>query len=417
MNPLEVLKSVASFLLGGFIIIGLLFLRTPLTNKIADSLESSALPITITPQMLHANYKQAKIKILLVPGHDVSDTGAQYKNTRESDLNLEVAKYLYAYLSANKKYDVTVTRDFKTGDYTNTFSTYFSTQAEAIKAFRDQAKYNIALLSSKNLFSKLEAPNRSATPSTSLRLYGINKWANEHAIDITYHIHFNDGPRTLGRPGKYSGFIIYAPENELGNSIASKKVAYSIYEQLKTVVPQSDLEGSYMGTAENQELIAVGANGSLKGAGLLTEYGYIYEPQFQNSATRALITRELAYQTYQGIENYFVNIPNARTTTLLPFHWDRPLSENTNPNDDVLALQAALHKDALYPPPGKTLSDCPISGVFGSCTKESVKIFQAKQGLFNTESNPTDKPTGIVGSLTLQKLNTLYGNTFATTKR
>jgi N-acetylmuramoyl-L-alanine amidase len=409
MNPSEILQSIAIFVLGSLCIVCLLVFRAPLTDKLADSLEGSALPITITPQMLHTNYKQSKIKILLVPGHDLYDTGAQYKNTREADLTLEVAKNLYSYLAANKKYNAQVTRDFQTGDYTNIFSTYFSTQAEAIKTFRDQAKYNIAVLSSKDLFTKSEAPNRPATQPTSVRLYGINKWANEHNIDIVLHIHFNDSSHTSGHTRKYSGFVIYAPEHELGNSEASKKIAYALYEQLKTMVPQSDFESSYKGTVENQELIAVGANATLKSVGLLTEYGFVYEPQFQNSTTRALMTRELAYQTYQGLENYFSNMPPARTTTLLPFHWNRPLAENTDPNADVLAIQAALHKDSLYPPPGKTLSDCPLSGVFGPCTKEAVKLFQDKYGIMPTENGIAEKPTGVVGALTLEKLNKLYG--------
>ena len=48
-----------------------------------------------------------------------------------------------------------------------------------------------------------------APDEMGVRLYGINKWANENDIDIVIHVHFNDYP---GRPrtgsGKYSGFSI-----------------------------------------------------------------------------------------------------------------------------------------------------------------------------------------------------------------
>ena len=46
--------------------------------------------------------------------------------------------------------------------------------------------------------------------------------------------------------------------------------------------------------------------------------------------------------------------------------------------EDVVRLQAALRQEGLYPPESKSLEECPINGVFRSCTYEAVKNFQEK---------------------------------------
>ena len=59
----------------------------------------------------------------------------------------------------------------------------------------------------------------------------------------------------------------------------------------------------------------------------------------------------------------------------------------------------ALLKEGVYPPVGKSLSSCPISGVYGNCTYSAVCAFQEKYNL---------GCVGIVGPKTLEKLNELY---------
>ena len=79
---------------------------------------------------------------------------------------------------------------------------------------------------------------------------------------------------------------------------------------------------------EDQELIAIGSNASRDGISVLTEYGYIYEPQFANKETRSVALKEAAYQTYLGIKKFFDEntLPiNNYETTLLPHKWNNPL--------------------------------------------------------------------------------------------
>lgn len=53
--------------------------------------------------------------------------------------------------------------------------------------------------------------------------------------------------------------------------------------------------------------------------------------------------------------------------------------------------------DGDYPPSGKTMTDCPRSGVFGACTKNALVVFQNKYGITGED--------GIVGNKTLKVLN------------
>ena len=127
----------------------------------------------------------------------------------------------------------------------------------------------------------VQVEHNSVANNTSLRLYAINKWANENDVEIVFHIHFNDYPgRNLDQPGKYSGFSIYIPEYQLPNHITSSGLAKSLKNQLEKYFAKSDLPIESSILIEDQELIAVGSNASRDGISVLTEYGYIYEPQF-----------------------------------------------------------------------------------------------------------------------------------------
>ncbi len=140
--------------------------------------------------------------------------------------------------------------------------------------------------------------HNSAPDETALKLYGINKWANENNIDIVLHIHFNDYPnRKYNREGKYSGFVIYVPEAQYSNAKASRAVAEPIFNQLAKFYPKSDFLREQDGMVGDQHLIAIGAHNTLDPVGMLIEYGYIYEPQFLNEKIRGSIIKELAFQT------------------------------------------------------------------------------------------------------------------------
>ena len=122
-----------------------------------------------------------------------------------------------------------------------------------------------------------------ATVDTALKLYAINKWANENNIEIVFHIHFNDYPgRKFNQIGEYTGFSIYVPEYQLPNHRASSKLAESLKNQLEKYFTKSDLPAESSALIEDQELIAVGSNASRDGVSVLVEYGYIYEPPFRN---------------------------------------------------------------------------------------------------------------------------------------
>ena len=69
----------------------------------------------------------------------------------------------------------------------------------------------------------------------------------------------------------------------------------------------SNLPQEAGGMIEDQELIAVGANGSRESASLLVEFGYIYEPQFLNSNLRSAALANLARLTAEGIRDYFAS--------------------------------------------------------------------------------------------------------------
>jgi len=158
-----------------------------------------------------------------------------------------------------------------------------------------------------------------------------------------------------------------------------------------------------------KELIAIGANGSLDGAALLIEYGYIYEAQFISSEFRSDMMKELAHQTYLGVKKYFEPGASLAETTLLPFNWGRPLKKGLRGSRDVLSLQFAMHEAGVYPPPGKNLAECSITGNFGPCTEAAVSAFQEKYADEILRPTGLLSGTGFAGPATLKKFNELYG--------
>lgn len=344
-----------------------------------------------------------KVKILVVPGHDKQYSGTTYRGLQEVELTVDLGERLYELLQKEPSFDVYLTQT-KEG-YVPEFSNYFEQNREGILKFiADQKNLMNQYVESRQVERVVHTIRNIAPDEMGVRLYGINKWANENDIDIVIHVHFNDYP---GRPrtgsGKYSGFSIFVPESQYSNAKGSKSVAEFVYNRLKNFYPVSDMPKEDTGVIEDQELIALGSNNSLDGVGMLVEYGYIYEPGIVDISIRNKILDDLAFQTYLGVMDFFgksTDEVGEYGSRLLPHEWQDDLKKGDESLQDIVSLQAALIVEGVYPPPGETKNNCPISGRFGSCTERSVRAFQEKHGIVPAQ--------GFVGELTRMKLNELY---------
>lgn len=341
-------------------------------------------------------------RVLIVPGHDndYGSGGAEYKGVREADLTLKVAEALYNIFATDKHFEVFMTRD--ANGYREPFASNLL-KTDEMAAFRDPLKAKMAeLIQNGNITyvpSSIIGPN--ASEKNSIKLYAINKWINENNIDLVLHLHFNDyGSRLWFMLGKYSGFVMFVPERQLAGYNFTLPIANSIFRELARYFPVSNQPREMAGIIEDQELISTGANLSLKPdvASMLIEYGYIYEAQWINPATRPLIMKELAYQTYAGVKKYFYPQYSVRGQSTLPYIWHRGI-ERGQSDPDILALQIALTRDGLYPPSIFLRNDCPMSGKFGQCTKAAITSFQLKYKLARS---------GALDSATIRKLNEVY---------
>lgn len=376
------------------------------------ALFSRIFPETITPESLKAKYLNSKIHLLLVPGHDNVNFGTQFGGTKEADLNIKVAAALFELFKEDEHFKVTTARDFKTGEYIGNLSNYFSQQRNSILSFMDERRQTMTSLLDQGAVEKNVTIKHNLAPGdASFRLYGMNKWANENGVDVSIHLHFNDDPARRGRyPGQYSGLAIYVPEKQYSNAWASKDLALSLLGELKQYFPLSNNPLEKNTIIEAQELIALGSNASQEGASLLLEYGYIYESRFRSSQIRDKVIAELAFQTYAGIKKYFDpdNPKVGFKTSFLPYNFKNNLKTGLRDSVDVLALQAALREQKLYPPQNKNSNDCPINGNFGPCTKEAVALFQEKYSEDILSPAGLSSATGFVGPRTIDKLNQLY---------
>lgn len=365
-----------------------------------------------TTEKLKENYSAAektkdKIRLLIVAGHDDESGGTEFRGVKEAKINRELALNLAEFFKSNDKFEVTLVRD-KNG-YNPIFLNYFDKERRVIEGFVSKQKETMAeLVRAGEVHNAEGVIHNSAPAETALKLYGVNKWANENNIDIVLHIHFNDDPirnrkKRIEVEGKYSGFAIYVPEAQYSNAKASRAVAEPIFNQLAKFYPVSNFLQEQDGIVEDQKLIAIGAHNTLDSVGMLIEYGYIYESQLLNENVRSSILKELALQTYIGITNFFETdkkISLKYDTLFLPHRWEEILQKGDKNKRSVLALQAALNFEKLYPPGGFDKHDCPITGNFGNCTSLALKKFQEKYGIQNE--------TGKIGESTKNKLNELY---------
>lgn len=348
----------------------------------------------------------AKVKILLVPGHEPDFGGAEYGDLFERQMTVELAEQLKQFIGTNSRYEVFVSRD--QGGWSPIFSNYFKTNWSEIVAWTRNNREETERLSRIGEFHPAvpSVIHNKAPQDVALRLYGINKWSNENDIDIIIHVHFNDNPgHPKNFPGKYSGFAIYIPQNQYLNSSTTNTVANSIFNRLQKFNPVSNFSGESGGIIETQDLIAVGAYNSVNAASMLIEYGYIYEPQFNNPELKDLAIKDLAFQTYLGLQDFFddknpASLSGAYDTLIMPYSWKSPIVNNKSNSKDIYSLQTALLLDGHYPPPDKSMNDCPRSGNFGNCTKTAVELFQKKHNITGEY--------GMVGARTLEELNKNY---------
>lgn len=351
---------------------------------------------------------ERKLRILVVPGHDVEFFGTSYKGVKEATMTLELGLQLARLLSQDSKFDVSLSRD--ENGYMPELASYFGNEQQQIIDFAVGKKQIMKQLEASGKISlKTDGvPHNNAPSPVVVRLYGINKWANENSIDLVIHVHFNDYPRRKrASPGSYSGFSIYVPEHQYSNARSSKDIADAVSKQLQTYYPPSNLpkEGQGVGVVEDQDLIAIGSFNTLDPASILIEYGYIYEPQFLDPTIRSKILKDLATQTYIGVHNFFgdslLTLAGRYNTTLLPHTFQDVLAGGLKNNPSVLSLQAALVLEGVYPPKELDTHVCPLAGTYGACTKKSVADFQQKYNIVGE--------TGKLGEGTIEKLNELYG--------
>lgn len=250
------------------------------------------------------------VKILLVPGHDNEIWGAQYGKVKEAAMNLAVAKRIYNILKKDKRFDIYITRNLE--GYTKDFADYFYLYRDEISTFKENAKIEMQdKIDAGSFIEKESVPHNTASEDMAMRLYGFNKWANENKVDAVIHIHFNDYPRPDSWTiGKYAGFVIYVPEEQMVNWKESLQLALNIYVQLDKKYSTSTYEKELGGLIPDQKLIALGSNGTLFPSvrSLLIEYGYIYEKKFRNYTTRHHAYDDMAKLTATGIKNYFFSL-------------------------------------------------------------------------------------------------------------
>ncbi len=329
-----------------------------------------------------------KVRILLVPGHEPNYGGTEFEDYKERDMTVDLALDLQKILRRDSHFEVFITRDKE--NWNPVFADYFKNNWDNIiewqkVSHQDYLNSVITGFSAEPIPSKVY--HNVVKPEIGTRLFGITKWANENNMDIVLHIHFNDYPRkNTSIAGEHNGFTIYVPTAEYSNSATTKAVASGIFNRLKKFNAVSDLKGESDGIVDEPKLIAIGPDNTANAASMLIEYGYIYEPQFENPALRSIALKDMAYETYLGLGDFFDKDFAGKSshpfdTMVLPYNWSNVLDEQTPSSLDIFALQTAMIADGEYPPEDKTKNECPRTGAIGPCTKDALVSFQEKHGI------------------------------------
>lgn len=364
----------------------------------------AAYETTVTAEQLAAAYQDDEpVRILIVPGHEPGYGGAVFGGVYEREIVVSVADKLAAELKSDPNFEVIVARD--NAAWNATFEKYFKKDAKKIQKFVSEHKKEMKKLVRKKDFKQSgdadQVDHTTVATDVALRLYGINKWANENDIDLILNLHINDAPdHGPNERGANSGFAIYIPDAQYGNGKASRPVAEALAARLDDLSNKSTLRIENQGVVEDQELIAVGAYNTLRVPTTLIEYAYITEERFTRPELYDLVTSDYAHQTALGVRDFFgVGNASAYPTKTLPYTWTTSPALGSA-GRDVLALQAALRILGFYPPSESTLVECPVDGIMDECTEVAIKAYQKSLGL---------EETGALGPKTRAALNARFG--------
>ncbi|MEK7107343.1 MAG: peptidoglycan-binding domain-containing protein [Patescibacteria group bacterium] len=323
-----------------------------------------------------------KVRILIVPGHQPYAGGTEFGGVYERNIVVDIADALAGLLTQNPHYDVMVART-KTA-WNPVLQSYFDTHFQEIEEFRRSQELQMeGYLASRSILPPVDRVYHiAAQTNAALQLYGINKWSSENKYSIVLHLHINDyAGRSAHKAGTYDGFVIYAPDHQYSNAIASKAVGEAIAVRLNAYHATSTLPQEAAGVVEDQELIAIGSNNSVDGAALVVEYGYIYEPQFQQSSVQSAAIADYAYKTYLGLQDFFNDPIPTYGSMSFPYDWNEVTALRGESGPGIYALQSALHRLGYYPSSDDNFSDCPISGKVGLCTDNAIAAYQFARGL------------------------------------
>jgi N-acetylmuramoyl-L-alanine amidase len=299
-----VIILIACIVVCGFFI----YLLENKTSKKVDlstgKVETASISTAVAPVPVPAPVKD--FNVLIIPGHDVKDGGANYGNIYERDLVATIASKMADILNAQGGYSIIVARD--ANNWNPILAKYFQDERQEIIDWKNkcQADSNALLSSGQKKYVPDMAFHSEVTPDMSVKLYGMNKWSNENNIDLVLNLHFNDEQRpNMSAPGDLKGFDIFIPESQMKNSAASRVAGQAVFDELKKIeAPEiNDL-------LEDQSLIALGASGTLNAPSMLIEYSYIYEKMLRTDSDREAALNQMAQQTALGVENYFETSEN-----------------------------------------------------------------------------------------------------------
>jgi N-acetylmuramoyl-L-alanine amidase len=155
------------------------------TGNIKNFLAGVFFTDSTTERQLKNDYNAAKnngekIKILVVAGHDNDYWGTEFKGLKEANLNLLLAKNIVDFFKQEKEFEMILARD--ENGYRPELLSYFSRNKQEIEKFiRENMQTTNAYIES-GVVQKYTGGVRhnSAPEEVALRLYGINKWANEY---------------------------------------------------------------------------------------------------------------------------------------------------------------------------------------------------------------------------------------------
>ena len=267
------------------------------------------LPETTSPVQtldFKVNIYEHKYTILIVPGHDISAGGAHFKTLFERDLVVDIATQIQEHLSSSTALKVILARNKVA--WHQDLQDFFDNDKQSILDFKNQhqeADKELIKLGLKRIIPDM-ASHSTADGTTTVQLYGINKWSEENNVDLIIHIHLNDsGRKNTNVPGPYSGFSMFIPEKQMTNSSSSAMVAKMIYSELVKILKPEIAGKRLTSIYEDQSLIALGASGTLTQPSVLIEYGYIYDKMFTNEKLRTKNINDIAEKTSDAIIEYY----------------------------------------------------------------------------------------------------------------